>query len=91
MSFKPSDANSLLESVLDDLQKILKKRNVKSPEVTIRLIQENLELATLILGKTVCGKRKKKCKTKERKRAKIDDKVSIASPELIDPLLPCEA
>lgn len=91
MSFKPSDANALLESVLDDLQKTLKKRNVKTPEVTIRLVQESLELAMLVLGKTVSGKRKKRSKTKGRKRAKLDDKVSASLHPSIDLLPSSEA
>ena len=88
MSFKPSDANALLESVLFDLQKAIKKRNVKTPEVTIQVIQEHLELATLVLKRTISpsNKRKKGSKLKARKKAKTDDgKDATSSPGVKDP------
>lgn len=81
MSFKQSDANALLESVLYDLQKTLKKRNVKTPEVTLGLIQERMELAALVLKSISPGtnKRKRGCKPKSKKKAKVDDKDAASS------------
>lgn len=74
MSFKPNDANTLLESILLDLHKTLKKRNVKTPGVTIEKIQEHLELCNLVLKRTVTGKRKRGCKTKAKKKTKTGEK-----------------
>ena len=83
MSFKPSDSNTLLESLFVDLIKTLKRRNVKTPEITIAEIEEHLQLIGLITSKTNAKrKRGKELKKPSKKRIKQ----ACAKGEVVQPL-----
>jgi len=87
MSFKPSDANILVESIFADLVKALKKRKLKTPDETLEIIQEQVDLALLILTKVSKPTNKRKAKDgkiKSKKKSKTDGKDEASPPEVKD-------
>jgi len=88
MSFKPSDANVIVDGIFDDLIKILKKRVIKSPESTTEHVNEQMALVELVLSRVSEPSKKRKskdCKTKSKKKSKTDSKDGAQPQESKDP------